>query len=175
MKNLEAKFPLPDLDRARRQAEAIGYRFESALAQCDTFFRVARGKLKLREEREKATLIYYAREESRADLALSTYEIVAVSDGPKMRSMLADALGILAEVRKHRTLMMRDNVRFHLDRVEGLGDFGEIEAVIAPGRDPEESRGAVNELLAALAVAPEALIGVSYFEMLSPQPRGIHT
>jgi len=167
VKNLEAKFRLPDLDRARRRAEAIGYRFECVLIQRDTFFHVARGKLKLREEGENASLIYYAREESRDDLALSTYEIVAVSDGPKMRSILADALGILAEVRKHRTLMMRDNVRLHLDRVKGLGDFGEIEAVIAPGRDPEESRGAVNELLAALGIAPDALIGVSYFEMLS--------
>jgi len=167
VKNLEAKFSLPDLDQARRQAEAIGYRFECALTQRDTFFRVARGKLKLREEGDRATLIYYAREESRADLALSKYEIVAVSDGPKTRSMLADSLGILAEVRKNRTLMMRDNVRFHLDRVERLGNFGEIEAVIAPGREPEESRGAVNELLAALGIAPDALIGASYFEMLA--------
>jgi len=167
VKNLEAKFRLPDWDRGRRQAEAIGYRFECVLEQRDTFFRVARGKLKLREEGTNASIIYYAREERRADLALSTYEIVGVSDGAKMRSILADALGILAEVRKHRTLMMRDNVRFHLDRVEGLGDFGEIEAVIAERGDPEDSRGAVNELLAALKITPDALIGVSYFEMLS--------
>jgi predicted adenylyl cyclase CyaB len=63
--------------------------------------------------------------------------------------------------------MMRDNVRLHLDQVTRLGDFGEIEAVIAEGDDPEQSRGAVNEILDALNVAKADLIDVSYFEMLA--------
>ena len=62
---------------------------------------------------------------------------------------------------------MRDNVRLHLDQVARLGDFGEVEAVIADGDDPEHSRGAVDEILAALGVAPSDLIDVSYFEMLA--------
>jgi predicted adenylyl cyclase CyaB len=63
--------------------------------------------------------------------------------------------------------MMRDNVRLHLDKVTRLGDFGEIEAVIAEGDDPERSRDAVNEILDALNVAKADLIDVSYFEMLA--------
>src|SRR6267154_550012 len=61
----------------------------------------------------------------------------------------------------------RNDSRLHLDRVSSLGDFGEIEAVIAEGDDPELSRAAVDELLAALEIIPASLIDVSYFEMLA--------
>jgi adenylate cyclase class IV len=66
-----------------------------------------------------------------------------------------------------RILLMRDNVRLHLDRVASLGDFGEIEAVIADGEDPERSRTAVDETLSALGIAQADLIYISYFEMLA--------
>ena len=111
-------------------------------------------------------LIYYHRDES-GPLMLSNYEIVKVADPPRTLRILATALGPIAVVEKVRTLMMRDNVRLHLDKVARLGDYGEIEAVIAEGDDPERSRSAVNEILAALNVTPSDLIDVSYFEMLA--------
>ncbi|MFZ0657930.1 MAG: class IV adenylate cyclase [Candidatus Binataceae bacterium] len=167
MRNLEAKFPLLDHASACARAEAIGYTERAILRQRDTFFRVAQGKLKLREIADETggVLIYYGREGS-GELQLSRYEILPVPDPAAMRTILAAALGILAEVRKERTLLMRANVRLHLDRVAGLGDFGEIEAVIAEGDDPESSRAAVDELLAALGIARSDLIERSYFEMM---------
>ncbi len=165
MRNLEAKFKLPDLEQARGRAEAIGYRFKAALAQCDTFFRVGAGKLKLREEESGACLIYYGRED-REHLKLSTYEIVAIADPEKFRTMMTQALGTIATVRKTRNLMMRDSVRLHLDRVEGLGEYGEIEAVLAENEEAERSRSVVDELLGALGISPANLIEESYFEML---------
>src|SRR5258706_16467921 len=123
MRNLEAKFKLLDLERARRQSEAIGYRFRATLAQRDTFFRVAGGKLKLREEESGARLIYYGRAD-REHLKLSTYEIVTITEPEKFHTMMTQALGIIATVSKVRILMMRDHVRLHLDRVEGLGEYG---------------------------------------------------
>jgi predicted adenylyl cyclase CyaB len=164
MRNLEAKFRLAGFARARRAAQSLGYRERAVLMQRDTFFRVAAGKLKLREEPEGAWLLHYGRAES-GSLQLSNYEIVAVAEPDATRAMLTAALGVIAEVRKRRILLMRANVRLHLDRVEGLGEFGEIEAVIAPDDDPERSRAAVDELLAALGVAPADLIDVSYFEL----------
>jgi predicted adenylyl cyclase CyaB len=165
MRNLEAKFRLRDLRLARERAEAIGYTYRADLHQRDTFFRVRHGKLKLREEAgSPACLIHYGREERDA-LQLSNYEIAQVADGEKTHAMFSAALGVIAEVRKQRTLLMRDNVRLHLDRIEGLGDYGEIEAIIVEGDDPEGSRAAVDELLAALGVAHAELIEVSYFEL----------
>ncbi|HTR60252.1 MAG TPA: class IV adenylate cyclase [Candidatus Binataceae bacterium] len=166
MRNLEAKFRLRDLNQARERAMAIGYSSRSVLRQRDTFFRVANGKLKLREggEESRAILIHYGRRETDT-LQLSNYEIVPIPDAEKTRAMLSDALGVIAEVRKERILLMRANVRLHLDRVEGLGDFGEIEAVIADGDDPEASRAAVKETLAALQIGRDDLIDISYFEI----------
>ncbi len=165
MKNLEAKFRLADLDRARDAALALGYAEHAMLTQRDTFFHVDRGKLKLREENGAAVLIYYHRNES-GPLMLSNYDIVKVVEPAATLAMLTRALGTIAVVEKVRTLLMRDHVRLHLDRVATLGTFGEIEAVIADGDDPEQSRTAVNELLAALAIARSGLIDISYFEML---------
>jgi predicted adenylyl cyclase CyaB len=164
VRNLEAKFPLDDSRKARDRAVVIGYRQRSVLRQRDTFFRCASGKLKLREEDGRAMLIYYGRRTA-DELQLSTYEIVEIVDPENTRAMLAAALGVIAEVRKERTLLMRANVRLHLDRVEELGEFGEIEAVIPEGSDPECSRAAVDELLAALQISRETLIDVSYFEL----------
>lgn len=165
MRNLEAKFKLNDFEQAQGRAEAIGYRFKATLTQRDTFFRVAAGKLKLREEQSGARLIYYGREESR-HLKLSTYEIVAIAEPEKFRLMMTQALGTIATVNKSRILMMRDNVRLHLDRVEGLGEYGEIEAVLADTDDVEHSRPAVDEILSTLGIERDNLIEKSYFEML---------
>jgi predicted adenylyl cyclase CyaB len=164
VRNLEAKFRLDDSHKARDRAVVIGYRQRSVLSQRDTFFRCASGKLKLREEDGRAMLIYYGRRTADA-LQLSTYEIVEIVDPENTRAILAAALGVIAEVRKERTLLMRANVRLHLDRVKELGEFGEIEAVIPEGSDPGCSRAAVDELLAALQVSRETLIDVSYFEL----------
>ncbi len=166
MKNLEAKFRLLNHTEAEARAPALGYVRRGILNQRDTFFRVANGKLKLREENAGAVLIFYRRGES-GPLMISDYEIVPVADRARMLRMLDDALGTIAIVEKVRTLMTRDNVRLHLDRVARLGEFGEIEAVIADGDDPERSRAAVDEILAALGVALAGLIDVSYFELLA--------
>ena len=166
MKNLEAKFRLVDLADAESRATALGYTRRAILNQRDTFFRVANGKLKLREENGSAVLIFYHRIES-GPLMLSEYEIVTVAEPPRMLRMLESALGTIAVVEKVRVLMMRDHVRLHLDQVAKLGEFGEIEAVIAEGDDPERSRAAVDEIVAALGVKQADLIDVSYFEMLA--------
>ena len=169
MKNLEAKFRLANHADAEARATALGYTRRAILEQRDTFFRVPNGKLKLREENGSAVLIFYRRDQS-GPLMLSNYEIVPVAKPARTLRILADALGTIAVVEKVRILMMRDNVRLHLDTVANLGEFGEIEAVIADGDDPEHSRVAVDEILAALGVAQSDLIDVSYFEMLATTP-----
>jgi predicted adenylyl cyclase CyaB len=167
MQNLEAKFKLYDLELARKQAEAIKYEFKATLVQRDTFFRVKDGKLKLREEESGARMIFYGRQDSQ-DLKLSNYEIVAIPEPEKTREIMTRALGTIATVKKTRILMMRDHVRLHLDQVDGLGEFGEIEAVLGDHGDPERSRPAVDQLLSALDVNRKNLIAASYFEMLRP-------
>jgi adenylate cyclase class IV len=146
-------------------------RAQASFIQRDTFFMVARGKLKLREQAPQAWLIHYQRERQ-SGLMLSRYDIAPIADPGRTRDMLARALGVLAEVHKHRTLLTRGNVRLHLDRVATLGEFGEIEAILGEGEeagageDAGSSRAAVDELLGALRVDPAELIESSYFELM---------
>ena len=171
MRNLEAKFRLGNLDAARAAALALGYTPSANFIQRDTFFVAARGKLKLREQPPAAWLIRYERDRE-SGLMLSHYEIVPVADPVRTREMLARALSVLAEVRKHRSLLTRRNVRLHLDRVEKLGNFGEIEAVLdeesgkGAGEGAYSARAPVDELLAAFGVGASELIEVSYFELM---------
>jgi adenylate cyclase class IV len=169
MRNLEAKFRLSDLEAARAAALALGYTVRARLTQRDTFFVVAHGKLKLREQPPDAWLIHYERDHERG-LMLSRCEIVTVTDPARTREMLAHALGVLAEVSKDRTLLMRRNVRLHLDCVKTLGSFGEIEAVLGEGEGDASAgcaRAAVDELIGALGVDAGELIEVSYFELMT--------
>jgi predicted adenylyl cyclase CyaB len=165
MRNLEAKFRLDNVVLARERAQAIGFRFSAELIQHDAFFAVPNGKLKLREQPDGCWLIHYRRIHE-GSLELSNYEIAVVSEGAKMRKLLAAALGIVAEVRKCRTLLRRGNIRLHLDEVVDLGDFGEIEAVLGDGANPGDYRAEVEEILTALHVRADQLIDASYFELM---------
>jgi len=164
MRNVEAKFPLPDLAGARQRAEALGFECIGTFLQHDTFFVVSNGKLKLREQPDGAWLIYYRRHHEHG-FELSNYEIVVISEPLKLRELLSAALGVLAEVRKRRTLLRRANLRLHLDRVDNHGAFGEIEAVLDEREDPTHCRTEIAAILAALQIPSEQLIGVSYFEL----------
>jgi predicted adenylyl cyclase CyaB len=165
MQNVEAKFRLLNVAAAHQKAEAIGFEHIATITQRDTFFAVSKGKLKLREQPDGAWLIRYQRSDADG-LQLSDYEIVTVSEPPRLRELLSAALGVAAEVRKHRILLQRANVRLHLDKVTDLGTFGEIEAILEPGDDPSRSRSEVSAILMALKVPSHELIGESYFELM---------
>ncbi|HVA69632.1 MAG TPA: class IV adenylate cyclase [Candidatus Binataceae bacterium] len=171
MRNLEAKFGLDDLETARRAALALGYEDRGSFHQRDTFFATASGQLKLREQDDGAWLIHYRRT-NEAGLQLSHYLMAAVADPDETRSILTRALGVIGEVRKKRTLLTRRSVRFHLDEVEGLGLFGEIEAVMGAKHSPAAFEPAVRELLEALGVDARAMIDVPYLEMLAGERSG---
>jgi predicted adenylyl cyclase CyaB len=166
MRNLEAKFPLTDLTAARAQLEALGFVEREHLVQRDTFFVTRRGKLKLREQPNGAWLIHYQRAHQGA-LELSDYTIIEVAAPAALRAMLSAAFGVRAEIHKSRLLMMRDNIRAHLDMVTNLGQFGEIELVLAQGADASSHASVIEEILETLGIKSPELIEQSYFEMLT--------
>lgn len=155
------------------RAEAIGFVFSATLIQRDTFFAVPHGKLKLREQAGGAALIHYRREAARG-FELSNYTIAKLIEAAATRAILESALGVIAEVRKRRTLLLRQDIRFHLDEVEQLGEFGEIEVVLGAEDSVAAGHAALREILDALEVRTSDLIAVSYFELMGrePQPPG---
>ncbi len=165
MQNVEAKFTIANSDAFRRSALALGFRRAGVLLQRDTFFRVPNGKLKLREEGSRAMLISYARHPT-GSLKSSDYTLVPISDPAGLKAALASSLGVFGEVTKRRVLFLRRNIRLHIDRVDGLGTFGEFEAVVGGRNPPAKCRREVEELLGKLGVKLADLIDVSYMDMI---------
>ncbi|HST38446.1 MAG TPA: class IV adenylate cyclase [Conexibacter sp.] len=145
---------------------------EGTLWQRDTYFVVARGRLKLREERPGgATLIQYLRPDDE-EAKLSCYRLVGVDDAEVCRAALDAALGTRVVVEKERRLFLWRDVRIHLDTVVGLGAFVEFEAVAPAESDlvPEHER--VAELRATLAIAGEDLVAEGYADLISGKESG---
>lgn len=137
------------------------------LHQTDTYFKANEGRLKLRViNGEEAQLIAYARDDEKSGPKLSCYKITRVEDADVMRAMLADSLGVVAEVQKCRRVFFKDNVRIHLDEVEGLGQYLELEVVLDPGVSVESGTAKAEELMSHLHIVPDDLIEGSYLDMV---------
>jgi adenylate cyclase, class 2 len=95
--------------------------------QTDTYFIVPHGRLKLRQGSIENNLIYYERNDQPGPKQ-SDFQLAPVADGESMKALLTKALGVKVVVTKKREIWFIDNVKFHIDELEGLGDFVEIEA-----------------------------------------------
>jgi predicted adenylyl cyclase CyaB len=165
VRNVEIKTRLRDRAGVERALERLGATDAGPETQYDVFYRCPSGRLKLRESsRGGAALIHY----ERADAAIervSDYEIVPVPDPAAMRAFLDRALGRSGEVRKERHLFLMDNVRIHLDRVEQLGHFLELEAIVDADHTEAQCRQSCARLLERLRIEPEDHLAVAYVDL----------
>jgi homotetrameric cytidine deaminase len=136
-RNVELKAVDPDPARTLSLALGLGPSDEGVIVQRDTYFRVAEGRLKLREEEPgEAHLIAYSRPDD-ADVRLSSYRVVPAGEG--LLAAMTETLGVDVVVEKRRHLLLWETVRIHLDEVSGLGSFVELEAVAGPARTSRAS------------------------------------
>ena len=161
--NLEIKARCADLEEARVRARRLATSHLGLDHQVDTYFRTVRGRLKLRESSlSGAQLVPYLRPDV-GGARRSDYRVLPVQDAASLRELLATILGVHRVVRKEREIFLYRNVRIHLDRVEGLGSFVELEAVYdgAPEREAAE-REKLDFLMSELGVRHADLIAGSY-------------
>lgn len=135
MENIEIKHQVPGLDRFRASLDNLPASRVGNLRQIDTYFLTNHGRLKLREqtgpgEADSATLIAYIRPDASTS-RVSQYHLMPVAEPDTLRAMLTDTLGVLTRVRKRRELFIYGQTRVHLDTVDHLGSFVELETVIA--------------------------------------------
>jgi len=166
-RNVELKALDPDPDASLARALQAGAIDHGVIHQRDTYFAVAQGRLKLREEEPGgATLIAYRRPDA-AEERVSDYRLVRVTDAAGLRAALAETCGVRVEVVKRRRLLILETVRIHLDEVEGLGSFLELEAVADAGSDLSRERAQVEHLRAALRIPDGALQTGSYADAVT--------
>ncbi len=168
-RNVEIKARVRDPAALERRVRELAPGPPEILQQEDVFFRVPVGRLKLRTFGDgSAELIHYRRSD-RTGPAASRYARVEVGDGPGLKRLLVDALGTRGVVRKERRLYLLGQTRIHLDRVEGLGDFVELEVVLR--EDQTESAGSeiARHIAGSLGVSPEDLVAEAYVDLLQAE------
>ena len=163
-RNVELKALDPDPARSLAICRELGAEDRGILRQRDTYFRTRSGRLKLREQDPGgATLIQYDRPDA-AQARESRYRLTAIDEPGELRASLAAALGTLVVVDKQRHLLLWEGVRIHLDSVDGLGSFVELEGVAPPESDLSDEQEKVARLRDALGI--EEVLTDSYSDRL---------
>jgi predicted adenylyl cyclase CyaB len=165
-RNVEVKARLSGLDAARGTAAALGARFAWIDEQVDRYYQVGEhGRVKLRTcGRAPAELIRYTRPET-AGVRASEYEVLPVRDTAAQACLVPKTPPVVV-VRKCRELWLLDNVRIHLDTVDGLGTFLELEAVVDATHDEVRCREQVGRMLPAFGVGDADCLRASYSDLL---------
>jgi predicted adenylyl cyclase CyaB len=170
-RNVEIKARLTDPGTTRRLVSAAADGPATPLEQADTFFRVASGRLKLREFGDgTAELIHYERPDTTAP-AGSRYAKCVVPDAVALRELLTAALGVRGRVVKRRLLFRVGRTRVHLDDVEGLGAFLELEVEMADGESEAAGAEEARRLTRVFGIAEEALVAEAYVDLLERRAR----
>ncbi len=166
-RNIEIKARIGSIEALLPRARAVAGGEAELIDQDDTFFAVPQGRLKLRQFADcGAELIHYQRPDSR-DAKASDYVVVPVPDAAALREALARACGVRGRVRKRRWLLRAGATRIHLDRVEGLGDFMELEVVLGPQQDDEEGTRIAEALMRELGLSEAPRLAGAYLDLLA--------
>ncbi|MBM3242946.1 class IV adenylate cyclase [Candidatus Poribacteria bacterium] len=165
MKNLELKSKCVNLEKLCLLMFELGAEYQKTMHQIDTYFNAPKGRLKLREiDGEIAQFVYYERADESAP-RYSNYSIVEITDASGFKQMMMNALGVKAIVDKVRELWMYGNTRIHVDDVNGLGHFVELETVIT-NQTNTEAQAEHHLVKRALEIDAAEIVPVSYSDLI---------
>jgi len=164
--NVEIKAKVADPEALKHRIASLADGPGETLLQEDTFFQVRTGRLKLRlASPGRGELIYYERDDSSGPRP-SQYELAKTDEPGSLSRVLALALGVRGVVRKTRLLYRSGRTRIHLDEVEGLGSFLELEVEMRPGEEKEAGDAIARDLMASLGVEERDLVTVAYIDLI---------
>jgi predicted adenylyl cyclase CyaB len=165
-RNVELKAIDPDRGRSLAVCRALDAEDRGELWQLDTYFAVPTGRLKLREQQPgRAHLIQYNRS-NRPEERESLYRVACIDEPKAFVDVLSAALPVRVIVSKRRRLFLHGSVRIHLDDVEGLGHFIELEAVAPTESDLTHEHRLIAELRGAFGLHDELLMPTGYADQL---------
>lgn len=169
-RNIEIKARLIDRAQVLARLPSLATSGPTEIAQDDTFFRCTSGRLKLRDFGDgTGELIHYHRADEAGPKA-SSYIRSPTTAPDTLRQALTLAYGQIGRVRKQRTLYLIGRTRVHLDRVVDLGDYLELEVVLADGETDASGTQEAQDIMAALGIAPTSLVQGAYLDLLAARP-----
>ena len=164
--NIEIKAKTTDQEKIREILKSNNADFKGIDHQVDTYFKVGSGRLKLREGNIENHLIHYERE-NKSGPKKSLVILYKYSSDQNLKEILTKSLGVFAVVDKYREIYFIDNVKFHLDKVIGLGTFVEIEAIDKDGSiGNEKLLEQCNHYLNLLNISQKDLVEKSYSDLM---------
>jgi predicted adenylyl cyclase CyaB len=168
-RNIEIKARIDSVEALAPRVAALADQGPVEIIQDDTFFPCGRGRLKLRAfPAGDGQLIYYQRPNQTGPK--ESFFVISPTAAPdSLRDALSLAYGRAGRVRKRRILYLVGRTRVHLDRVEDLGDFLELEVVLAEAEQSERGVEEARRLMAALGVDLGQLIEGAYVDLLAQQ------
>jgi predicted adenylyl cyclase CyaB len=168
-RNVEIKARVTDPTALARLARELAGAEAHVFIQHDVFFRCSTGRLKVRRFADgRGELIAYQRTDARGPRT-SHYQIVPCADPAALAAALAATLGVLGEVRKTRRFWLVGRTRIHLDEVDGLGDFVELEVVLEADEPATAGEREAARLMAALGIDRSALVPAAYVDLAAAQ------
>ena len=166
-RNIEVKVRLRDPRGVTARVRALAGTEPTRQEQDDIYFSAPRGRLKLRVAPDgQGELIAYERPDS-VGPQLSTYTLVPTDQPDALHEALGATLGTIGRVRKVRLLWLLGRTRLHLDQVDDLGAFLELEVVLVEGEDLAAGEAEASALLTTLEILPEDRVETSYLDLLS--------
>ncbi len=166
-RNVEIKARVEDLAALEARAAALADQGPIAFAQDDTFFHCAHGRLKLRRfAATQGELIFYRRADALGPKE-SFYLRTPTAEPDALRETLAQAWGVAGRVIKQRRLYLAGRTRIHLDRVQGLGTYMELEVMLREGESAEAGVQEADTLMARLGIAPDQRVAGAYVDLLA--------
>ena len=164
--NIEIKAKCTDQGKVREILKSRNADFKGVDHQIDTYFKVPNGRLKLREGNIENYLIFYEREDKEGPKQ-SNVILYKSEPGSNLKELLTKSLGILVAVDKQREIYFIENVKFHLDNVQHLGTFMEIEAIDTTGDiSKEKLLEQCNEYLQLFGTKDSDLLTNSYSDQI---------
>jgi predicted adenylyl cyclase CyaB len=171
-RNIEIKARIAGVAALQPLAARLADAGPTIIEQDDTFFTCPHGRLKLRDQfAAGAELIFYQRADTGGPKE-SFYLRVPVPDPNALRELLQLAHGQAGRVRKRRVLFLVGRTHIHLDVVEGLGEFLELEVVLREGESAAEGIVEARKIMAQLGVTPQQLTSGAYVDLLSQAAGG---
>jgi predicted adenylyl cyclase CyaB len=166
-RNIEIKARVSNIEILAEKVARLADHGPVEIFQDDTFFTCPNGRMKLRAFSDTAgELIFYQRP-NQSGPKESNYIISRVTELVKLKEVLTKGYGQVGHVRKHRTLFIIGKTRIHLDRVDELGDFLELEVVLTENEPAEVGVSTANELLSQLGISPDQLIEGAYVDLIN--------
>jgi predicted adenylyl cyclase CyaB len=172
-RNIEIKARVCDFERLRSTLESMSESEVEILDQEDLFFSVPRGRLKLRiQGGTSGELIHYDRPDT-VEPKVSCYRIAPTIAPTVLKAILSEVLPVAGIVRKRRLLYRLGQNRIHLDQVEQLGDFLELEVVLRPDQAEAEGVSLATDVMSRLGITREDLVPMAYIDLLPHVSRGM--